>query len=426
MVVTRRPALVAWGSACLSLLTLTGGVILAIFNHHLADLSSIPQVVAWALVGAIITTARPRNVVGWLFCALALVIAELICARNYAIYALRTDPGGLPGGNIAAWLGVWPIELTSGLVATALVLFPNGAPPTRRWRFVVAGIAAGTIVLTILSFGWDVNVTIPYNFSEATFPFSLPGLRSARAVYGALGVLSPVWFLTAAAALVRRYRLAGNEVRTQLKWVMYAVAFLGGAMVVAVFTLDYKAVIVFSMVAPLVPITAGIAILRYRLYEIDRIVNRTVVYVIVTGLLAGAYFGLVLLIEAVSPLTNDSSIVVAVSTLAIAALFGPARTRIQLLVDRRFNRVRYDATRTLQEFSVRARDEVDIDALSAALLSIVTRTMNPESVAIWLKPSVPTPEGLGSRTNRVGPQNGGTAPEDPRTETLLGEPNSVV
>jgi hypothetical protein len=384
------PRHLAGGTVALAFLFLCGTVALAVANHHPGDLASIPQVSAFALIGLLITRARPQNAVGWLFCALALLIAELLCARNYALYSLRTAPGSLPGGDTAAWLGVWPIELTTGLIAAALILFPHGSPPTRRWRVVLWIIAIETAVQTLLSFGWDVNLTQPYNFPEAASPLSLPGPGSAQGLYGALQMFSVLWLLIAVVAMVRRYGRAGQQERAQLKWVMYSMAALGGGMVAALATLDYKAVVVFTLVSPLIPLSAGVAIMRYRLYDIDRLINRTAVYALVTGLLLAAYLGLVLLIQTIVPLGDNSSVAVTISTLAIAALFRPLRINVQKVVDRRFNRSRYDATKTLQEFSVRARDEVDLDALSAALLTVVGKTMNPKTASIWLRPPTST------------------------------------
>ena len=386
---------VAWGSLAISLMLLAGTVIFAVPNHRFGDLGSTTQIISFGLVGVLITRARPRNAVGWLFCALALLIAELMFARNYAIFALRTHPGGLPGGDVAAWFGVWPIELTTGLIVSALVLFPHGSPPTPRWRYLVWAIGIVTAVQTVLSFGWNVNLSQPYNFPEATPPIALPGLRVIRGVYGGLQTLSIVWLLSAVVAMIVRYRRADNSVRAQLRWIMFAVVLLGVGMALAVVTIDYNAVIVFTVLSPLIPISAGIAILRYRLYEIDRIINRAAVYAVVTGLLVSAYFGLVLLFQEISPLANHSSFAVAMSTLALAALFRPLRTRVQKVVDRRFNRSRYDAVQTLQEFSVRARNEVDINTLSVALLSVVKTTMNPRSASIWLRPPA-------SRSDRPG------------------------
>ncbi|HET7483560.1 MAG TPA: hypothetical protein VFK89_11940 [Actinomycetota bacterium] len=380
-------AVLAWGSSALTFVLLCGMSVFAVADHRYGDLGGVLQILAFAAVGLLITRARPRNAVGWLFLGLGFLIAELVFARDYAIYALRVNPGSLPGGNIAAWFGVWPIELITGVVALALILFPHGTPPTRRWRLLVAAIVIGTAGQTILSAGWNVNLTVPFNFPEATHPLSLPGLSFVRPVYGALQTLTILWLLSTVVAIAVRYRRGDYTERTQLKWVMSAVALLGVGMALAVLILDYRAVIVWTLISPLVPISAGVAIRRYRLYEIDRIINRTAVYALVTGILVGAYLGLILLIQTVSPLGNHSSAAVALSTLATAALFRPVRARVQTLVDRRFNRSRYDAAQTLTAFAARVRNEVDIYAWSDELLSVVNATMSPRTVSIWLRPN---------------------------------------
>jgi hypothetical protein len=385
----RRRAGFRWGLTGLTAAFMSGTVILALRTHHPGDLASIPQVTAFALVGFLIVRARPQNSVGWLFCGFAFVVTEILFARNYATYALRTNPS-MPGGNLAAWFGVWPIEVVVCLISAALILFPHGSPPTRRWRVVVLALVLESAVQLVLSFGWDVNLTRSFNFPEAAHPLALPGLETARHMYSALQSFSMFWLLIAAASMIRRYRLAGYEERAQLKWVMYSVAALGIAMAIGLNLLDYKSLIFFTLISPLIPIAAGIAILRYRLYDIDRIINRTAVYGLVTGVLIAVYFALVLVIQEVSPLESHSSIAVAGSTLAIAALFRPLRVRVQDLVDRRFNRSRYDAVQTLQEFSAHARNEVDLDALSHALVNVVSRTMHPRTVALWIR-SDPSP-----------------------------------
>lgn len=342
----------------------------------------MPLAAAFAIVGAVIVSSNPRNSVGWLFCVLAFVVGELEAAQGYATYALVTRPESLPGADLIAWLGVWPIECTSGLLVLSIVLFPHGRLPSPRWRPAAGMVVVLSGALTLLSFFWNVNLT--NNFPQAHMPFVLPGLATARAFYPPIQGISILLFLVPVAATAIRYRRGSHEERLQLKWLLLAVVVLGVSLVVAGFGVPDPH-IVFSLTAPGIPIAAGVAIQRYRLYDIDRIISRSLGYAAVTALLAGLYFGLVLLVSVVSPLATDSPVVVAVSTLLVAAAFGPVRRRIQSLVDRRFNRARYDAARTLDDFATRLRDEVDIGSLSRDLVEIVDRTFQPETLTLWLR-----------------------------------------
>jgi hypothetical protein len=237
-------------------------------------------------------------------------------------------------------------------------------------------------VLMLLSFFWNVNLT--NNFAHAHMPFVLPGLGVARTIYLPIQGMSVLLLVVPVAALVVRYERGSYEGRLQLKWLLLAVMVLGVSLLVASFTIPNPHV-VWSLTAPGIPIAAGVAIQRYRLYDIDHIISRSLGYALVTALLAGLYFGLVLLVSVVSPLATDSPIVVAVSTLLVAAAFGPVRRRIQSLLDRRFNRARYDAVRTLDDFATRVRSEVDIASLSRDLVGIVDRTFQPETLTLWLR-----------------------------------------
>lgn len=378
-------ARLAWGGVGVSLALIVGGLVLGITGHDASSFLDLPLVVAFAVVGAVVAGARPRNAVGWLLCAEGLIVAELICAQNYATHALKVAPGALPGGDIAAWLGVWPIELSFAPLLLALLLFPDGRPPTPRWRVLVWLITLQMVVQTALSFGWDVNLTVAYNYPEAHFPFSLPGLHVARAIYGALSSLSVFAIPVVLIAMVRRYLGAGRDQRLQLKWLLFAVALLGVVFIPWLMLKSEEAVVPFTLLSPLIPVAAGVAILRYRLYDIDRVISRTVAYVLVTGVLAALYLGLVLGLSVVSPLAKDSPAVVAVSTLMVAALFRPLLTRVRSLVDRRFNRARYDAARTLEGFARRLGSEVDITSLQHELTAVVARTVQPAAVSLWIR-----------------------------------------
>jgi hypothetical protein len=393
----RRPAhpvaWLAWGLSALSLTLAVVGLVYATRTHSLrpalAPLAPLAILaVSFPVVGALIATHRPHNPIGWLFCAVGVFQGLLIAAETYSDYALRIAPGTVPGGPLANWVAQWVWAPSVGLLFTfVLLLFPDGRLPSRRWR-PVAWLSALSIVGTCGLYGvllWPLRAvadrepeqllaagqTIVLN---AAFPFMvLCGL----ACLGALAV--------------RFHRARGIE-RQQLKWFLFA-----AAITVVVISLgdlasrllgDLVSLLLLPLV-PAMPVAAGIAILRYRLYEIDRLINRTLVYGLLTAILALAYAVVVLVLGQLFGEVggNPPSWAVAAATLTVAALFQPARRRIQQAVDRRFNRRRYDAARTVEAFSLRLRDELDLDALSVELLAVVDQTMQPTLASLWLRPS---------------------------------------
>jgi hypothetical protein len=347
--------------------------------------------IAFAAVGAVVLRRRPENPVGWLFLGLGMFIGLAELAQQYAVYAVigRTSP--LAAGAAAAWLQSWSIlsAVTSG-VGMLLLLFPDGRLLTRRWRFAAWGLVLGFSLFVI---GYVIDpgpLTSP--FSSVSNPFGVESAATIADVLVPIGFfLSILSILAAALSLVLRFRRAAGAEREQIKWLAFAGVALAASIVAAVNqgNSDRGAAIAGAfLIAALVgvPVAAGAAILRYRLYEIDVVVNRTLVYGAVTALLAGMYVGLVLLLQlALRPFLEGSGLAVALSTLAVAALFRPARNRVQAFVDRRFYRRKYDAERTLQAFAARLRDEVDLDALSAELTAVVAETMQPRHVSLWLR-----------------------------------------
>jgi hypothetical protein len=335
-------------------------------------------------VGALIVAHRPGNAIGWIFSAIALLAVTGALAEEYAGYAVRTRPGLLPGGVLAGWYAgwAWYPTVVLALVFTPL-LFPDGRPPSPPWRLVAWLTAATTALFVALT---AVQPTIelddghlvdnPIGLAEAPSP-------EDSILNIALGLL----IVAAVASLVIRFRRSRGDERLQLKWFTYAGAVLP-VLLLGDLLPDTASNVLFAVGISFPPVAAGIAILRYRLYDIDRLINRTLVYGLVTALLGGVYAGLVLLGGQLFGDLSDRppSWAVAGATLAVAALFQPARRRVQVLVDRRFNRARYDAARTVEAFSARLRDQVDLDTLAAELLGVVDQTVQPSRASLWLRP----------------------------------------
>jgi hypothetical protein len=347
--------------------------------------------ISFPVVGAVIATHRPRNPLGWIFCAVGLSQALVVFTSEYGVYALRTAPGTVPGGPLAIWAAQWVWAPGIGLVLTFVpLLFPTGRLPSRRWR-PVAWLAALPILLIP---GLTAPALWPHRgvvLVDASTDEPL-GQGQALVLFAAFWLMV-VCGLACLTALALRFRRSRGIERQQLKWLLFA-----SAITVAVFIVIQPAtsgqwdlgLLLALPVVPAIPVAAGIAILRYRLYEIDRLINRTLVYGLLTALLGAVYAAVVLVlgqlfggIGAAPP-----SWAFAGATLAAAALFQPARRRIQATVDRRFNRRRYNTTKTIEAFTARLRDEIDLDTLSAELLAVVDQTMEPTMVSLWLRPPV--------------------------------------
>jgi hypothetical protein len=351
---------------------------------------------AFMVVGALVVAHRPGNAIGWIFSVSALLAFTGQLADQYAIYAYVTRPEPLPGATLAAWYGSWPwwLVVALTLVFTPL-LFPNGQLLSPRWRPVawLAGVTTAvmtalTSLLTDLSLG-----TVPDKVIANPIGVAVAGNLVKSPVGPALSILLTVLAVVAFGSLVLRFRRSRGEERQQLKWFTYGAALVpltlaGDILPAPVGDLIYAVPIVF------LPVAAGIAILRYRLYDIDRLINRTLVYGLLTAVLAAVYAGVVLVLVQVSGGigTTPPSWAVAGATLA-AALFQPVRRRIQAMVDRRFNRRKYSTAKTIQAFSARLREQVDLDTLSAEVLAVVDQTMEPARVSLWLRPSSPGTSG---------------------------------
>jgi hypothetical protein len=389
-VTARTAARLAW-SLCAGCVAGIGGLLVLKVLNGGADLRSAPLVVAplaYSVVGALVASRQQRNPVGWQLLAVGVFITANLVGESYARYALVTAPGSLPGGLYGPWLG-WTYAPIVAILAIFLPLyFPTGRLLSPRWRPVV-WFGCGFLVLAVMGnalwpgpqpplLGLDPVPNPVVFLPEATPLFqlfrNLAGLCSLAGVAGAI------------AALVVRFRRSRGIERQQLKWFTYAAAL--APLPALVYELAPSLFgLLQTLVFPLVPISVGIAILRYRLYEIDRIINRSLVYGLLTVVLGLCYAAGSLVFVLVAGVGSDPpSWLVAGATLAAAAIFRPARRRIQTAVDRRFNRRKYNA-QTVQAFSVRLRDQVDLDTLSNELLAVVDQTMQPTQVSVWLRPS---------------------------------------
>ena len=356
---------------------------------------------AFPLVGALIASRRPENAVGWLCLAVGMMFTLAGVFDYYGYYGAAT-PGSVPFPVAMAGMSDWIWVPAIGLLGTyILLLFPDGRLPSRRWR-PLAWLSGAVILL--LSLGVMLAPGRLGNLGGVRKPFGIEGAEWLTAAAYAVLPLLPLCMLASALSLVLRYRRSGGEERQQVKWIAFA------ASVVVVL---YAIAMIVSFVSPeeswttagsvwwwnfltyavlasftIVPIAVGIAVLKYRLYEIDIIINRTLVYGSLTVMLVALYFGGIVVLQRVFvALTGQqSTLAVVASTLVIAALFSPLRGRIQSFVDRRFYRSKYDARKTLATFNSRLREETDLDSLTGEVLGVVRETMQPEHASLWLRP----------------------------------------
>jgi len=358
------------------------------------NLALVVAFTAFMVVGAVIVAHRPGNAVGWIFSAIGLLSSTGVLALEYAEYAYLTRPGSLPGAVLAAWYSWWWLPVLALILVFTLLLFPTGRLLSARWR-PVAVVAAVGVAATVVLGALQPTLTLQNEDYTVRNPIGVAGVPHPE--NGAVGaVLLGLLFVCTAAAVVSvvlRFRRSRGVERQQLKWFTYAAALMVVANLVTGYLLPAGEVndVLFGLTIAFVPIAAGSAILRYRLYDIDRLINRTLVYAALSALLGAAYAGAVLVLgQAFGGVGGDPpSWAVAGATLAVAALFQPARRRTQAVVDRRFDRRKYDAAKTVEAFSARLRDEVDLDTLSAELLAVVDQTMQPTRVSLWLRPPAP-------------------------------------
>jgi hypothetical protein len=418
----RNATLLAWSSWTLSVALVPTGLAFGI----LALSASLPPgrepilpqiavvdvlILAYGTVGALIASRRPENKIGWIFCAVGLALAIASAASGYADYGLYGKGGALPAPELAAWFNTW-LYILLVFVAPCLLflLFPDGQPPSRRWRPVVWLVAvAGAGTFFTLAFS-------PGELDE----YAYPGLANPLGIGGDVGEILtaiegtgigivPIAVLVSIASMIVRFRRARGRERLQLKWVVYTAALVATSFLVSVMLPDrvpqvtQDAVFLLGVAAFAgIPIAAGIAILRYRLYDIDVVINRTLVYGALTAMLVAVYFGAVVLLQRLFvALTGEkSTLAVVASTLLIAALFNPLRRRIQSFIDRRFYRRKYDARKTLEAFSAKLRDETDLEALNKELVDVVRETMQPAHVSLWLRPPAEVGKGVEEQQSR--------------------------
>jgi hypothetical protein len=396
----RWPAGLAWGLAGLAVLTMLPAVRLT----QLIDAGGRPEapggtavtVAAYgtvvlalassATVGAVLASRRPEHPVGWLLLGVGLSVALGILVEGYAKYGLAVRPGSLPGARylvgfaVASFTVIW--LSCAGFV---LLLTPTGSLPSPRWRWW-ARVAAAAPAMAVVASVVQPDPLAPDWYGN---PLAVPALYRLLAVPGVAGIVVVLLsVLVGAGSLVGRFRRARGVERLQLRWLALAAALAAGLLLVALTAgylgRDPVVLACLSLCVALLPLATGAAILRYRLYDLDRIVSRTLTYGLLTVLLGLGYAGVVLGLGRLLP--HGSSLVVAAATLAVAAVFQPARRRIQQTVDRRFNRRRHDAARTVEAFAAGLRDQVDLGALHDQLLAVVDQTMQPASASLWLRP----------------------------------------
>jgi hypothetical protein len=401
----RVAARLAWSLCALTSVLTALSVVLLILNYSQPNtpiydfwLENTVFPVSFSVIGAIIASRLPANSVGWLFCAAALVSAMAHLCAEYATYALLARPGSLPVGVALGWLAYWVWIPFIGCLGLSLLLFPDGRlPPGKGWRLLAWLIVLSTIggaVWLALSPGTMVNLGPVRN------PLGIEGLPDGYEPVQT--IVFALLFVATVSTLVLRLRRARGIERQQIKWPAYTAVIATGASVVQYSIADAVglpwlewAAYVVSIVALVgFPISLGIAMARYRLYDIDVIINRSLVYGLLSAMLVTIYFGGVttiqLIFRVLTGQEQQSQFAVVISTLVIAALFNPLRHRIQSFIDRRFYRSKYDATKTLAGFSIKLRDETDLETLRGGLIGVVRETMQPSHVSLWLRPDLST------------------------------------
>jgi hypothetical protein len=376
----------AWGLGAVALLLFAGGMgfYLAAGVGPTNRVIPLAIIVVFSVVGTLVVSSQPRNPIGWIFCGTACVYGLATLADGYARYWLEGEGGSRSLGEAAAWfesLSWIPVVLVP--LTFLLLLFPDGRLLTPRWQPVAWSAATG-IVCLFLAMGFAPGHLD--DFPGVENPYAVDSDLVIAFVLGLSIVLLAVALVGSPISLYARFRRAAPEERQQIKWLVWAGALAVAAFVVGIPAYDVwdgalSNTLILAGVLSLA-VTTGVAIRRYRLYEIDVVINRTLVYGALTATLAFVYLGTVLMWQLV--LSPSSDLAVAASTLAVAGLFRPVRSRIQAFVDRRFYRGRYDAQRTLADFTARLRDEVEMEAVQLELRAVVSETVQPAHLSLWI------------------------------------------
>jgi hypothetical protein len=394
-----------WPLSALAIAGAVGVIVLDVLDRarihsfHDAQPAGIVLPVSFSLLGAIIVSRQPGNRIGWIY--LLIGVLEPWQSLGLLYFERSVISGGLPGASWAAWMSTWavPLVFPSGLALFAFLLFPSGRLPSPRWRPIARLAMVLTAVGVVVTWVDPSPISVSSGLPDVANPTGVSALGSL-----ASNVVGAVWWLLALAllaatiaSLVIRGRSAAPDERQQVKLLAYAAAvtigFLIVLMIVSLFGIatssgwsDMAIVLGFGVG---VPVACGIAILKHGLYEIDRLISRTLSYAILTGLLVGVFVGVVALATQVLPFS--SPVAVAASTLAAAALFNPVRVRVQRLVDRRFNRARYDADAIVSAVTLRLRDAVDLDTVRGEVLHAVDRAVEPVHASLWIRPPASHP-----------------------------------
>ncbi len=391
-----RRAILAWSAAALLIVAVgTGAALAMLAGRTFGELlwgwafAEASIVVSFGAVGAVLAARRSGNPVGWLSLGVAWLVATSFVGARVAEYVEAT--GHAPAAVTAlGWFAVWgaPFGINAfGLLALLLFVFPDGRPRSRRWRPLVWLTALGCAVSGLVTFLGPIPDAYLRGRGDSSAVLQIPrhsgplGAEFVDAVWEGVQIALLLLLLAAVVSLLLRLRGGSSTERRQVRWVVYVSAFaialfFGGAM-------TGIAPVTNTIAIPAIPVAIGVAVLRYRLYDIDRLISRTVVYAVVTAVLGGLY-----VLVAILPATLlglESDLLVAAATLTAAAAFGPVRGRVQYLVDRRFDRARYDARLVVERFGAQLRDQVDLEALTTAMRQTVTRTVAPAAVSVWLR-----------------------------------------
>jgi hypothetical protein len=403
----RSLSLLAWSMWALSFALLALGVLFSFLTRAAPDPNAFglpfdallsAALLAFPTVGALVASRRSGNAIGWLFCVVGVLFGVQSAAYGWGVYALLTRPGALPGAELAAWLSTWLFVPALFCIPVYLfLLFPDGRPVSRRWRPVAWLAGVGLLATTVGNALSPGRLDGP-PFETVENPAWFAGGSEALNLTTVLGYwLTLGSILLAGVSLVLRFRRAGGPERQQLKWFASAAALFAATTIVYTFFLagvaEQAGQISTLLAFAGIPIAVGIAILRDRLYDIDVVINRTLVYGSLTAMLVTLYLAGVTATQAtfraLTGQEDQPQLIIVVSTLLIAALFNPLRRRIQAFIDRRFYRRKYDASKTLEAFSATLRDETDLGALSEDLVGVVRETMQPAHVSFWLRPDTP-------------------------------------